>query len=409
MKRIFPLIGILVLLSALVHAVPEQTPYVKVYLLNQEPDPAKPGDITTLRFKLENTGGGSLNDVSVEIIPEYPFSIRPRDLAAKSLGRITGFQQDEKAVNFEYKILVDSNAREGEYEVKLRYKIADNSWAEEKFTVKIKTSDAYVSMTKVSTIPSKLIPGVKGSLKIDIKNYDDAGLRDVTLNLDFTSDSLPIAPIGTASEQRIPYLKSGETASFEYVIMPYANADSKIYKVPAKLSYYDKEGAKYNKSDIVSLIVGTEPELQITLDKSDVYSEEKAGEITIRISNKGLSDSKFLTVKILESEEIIVIGANTKYVGSVESDDFELVKFNIYIKKDGGKAVLPLQLEYKDSNNDPYTKKLDMEIPLYSQQELKKFGIVKSNPTLFIVLIIASVVIGFWLWRRRKAKKANRQ
>ncbi len=403
--------GIALMLIAIisgVYAVPEQTPYIKVYLLNQEPDPAKAGDIMTLRFKLENSGGGSLKDVNVEIVPEYPFTLRSGDSAQKSLGTVTGFQENEKVYNFDYKVQVDTNANEGEYEIKLRYKVADNSWLEEKFTVEVKTSDAYVAITKISTNPSKLIPGVKGTLKIDVKNYDDAGLRDVTLNLDFVSDSLPIAPIGTASEQRFPYLNKGEATTFEYVVMPYANADSKIYKIPAKLSYYDKEGAKYNKSDIITLIVGTEPELQITLDKSDVYAVNKAGEVTIRISNKGLSDSKFLSVKILDSESVKIIGPNTKYIGSVESDDFEAVKFTIFVKKNG-KAILPLQLEYKDSNNDPYTKRVDLEIPLYTQEELKKFGIVKTSMTPIIFLIVILAGVGYWLWKRRKAKKAKQQ
>src|SRR3989338_3820788 len=69
-----------------------EAPKVKIFLLNQDPDPVEPGQVVELRLKLQNDGGGSLSNVKVEVIPEFPFSLRPGDGANQSLGDIAGYQ-----------------------------------------------------------------------------------------------------------------------------------------------------------------------------------------------------------------------------------------------------------------------------------------------------------------------------
>ncbi len=216
---------------------------------------------------------------------------------------------------------------------------------------------------------------------------------------------MPLAPIGTSSTQKIPYLKAGDSGVFEYKILPYADAESRIYKVPAVLSYYDETGTKMQKNDVIAIIVGAEPDLQVTIDKTAVYKKGQTGDITFRISNKGVSDIKFMTAKIMDDTVLKVIGPNSVYIGGVDSDDFELVTFKINVKQGKDVVKIPILLEYKDANNDEYTEKIYVNLPLYSSREVRKYGLVKG--TLWSTVIVLFIIIGagYWYWKKRKAKK----
>ncbi|WP_243684514.1 hypothetical protein [Methanosarcina barkeri] len=42
-------------------------------LLNQDPDPVKPGEVLEIRLSIQNTGYEDLENCVIEIKPEYPF------------------------------------------------------------------------------------------------------------------------------------------------------------------------------------------------------------------------------------------------------------------------------------------------------------------------------------------------
>jgi len=50
------------------------TENIKVSFVNQEPDPAEPGTFVDVRFKFENIGLETSDEITVELLPEFPFS-----------------------------------------------------------------------------------------------------------------------------------------------------------------------------------------------------------------------------------------------------------------------------------------------------------------------------------------------
>lgn len=379
-------------------------PSLDVVMLNQEPDPVKPGDIVELRFQLENSGGGAVENVLVEIDVDYPFSLRPRDPLQQSLGTIEGYTRGDEVHNFEYKLIIDDGAVEGDHEITIHYQTSLGAWVEKKFDVSVQTVDANVAITKITSNPPELVPGETGTLSIEVKNFGDTSVKDLTLNLDFSDASLPLAPIGTSSEQKVSVLRANEKVRFDYSIIPYADASSRIYKVPVMLTFYGQTGTLFEKDDIIAIIVGATPELKVTLDRADVQKAGKAGEVTVRISNRGVSDVKFLTASIGKSNAIKVIGTSSKYIGGVDSDDFELATFNIYVEKGSEDVSIPLLLEYRDANNRAYKAKINLELPLYSSAEMRKYGLKEQSmwPALIIVVLIG---VGIWYYRKKRKKR----
>ncbi len=84
--------------------------------------------------------------------------------------------------------------------------------------------------------------------------------------------------------------------------------------------------------------------------------------------------------------------------------------FEIALKKVKGKDVmLPLLVEYKDANNNEYSKEIDLPLGLYSASEAKKLGLKKGNSKVGIIIVLVIVGVGFFFYMRwRKKKKGEK-
>src|SRR3989344_4134469 len=75
-------------------------------LLNQDPDPVRPGDVVEVRFKLENDAQETYSNVEVEILPEYRFTLYS-GTGLKNLGKIRASQTGRDAIILSWKLKVD--------------------------------------------------------------------------------------------------------------------------------------------------------------------------------------------------------------------------------------------------------------------------------------------------------------
>ena len=142
----------------------------------------------------------------------------------------------------------------------------------------------------------------------------------------------------------------------------------------------------------------------MTLERTDVYSSDTYGNVVLRLVNKGNTDIKFLNVEILPNENVKVIGAREVYIGKLDSDDFSTAEFKLFLKgKDS--ARIPVQVTYKDANNNSFKEKREVELMLYSDGDAKNFGVKKSSSLAWIIAIVIAAVIGYYFYRKIKARK----
>jgi len=88
----------------------ENTEYTFV---NQIPDPAEPGGLVELRWKVENFGGTEVDNLLIELLPEFPFSLLAGDDGKREIGSVHARQIGEEGVVLFYRIKVDEDAVEG--------------------------------------------------------------------------------------------------------------------------------------------------------------------------------------------------------------------------------------------------------------------------------------------------------
>ncbi|MFH0874940.1 MAG: hypothetical protein V1859_03320 [archaeon] len=400
----------------------ESIPEVNVTLMNQDPDPVGPGRYVDVRFKIMNSGTTDAQNVILELVPQYPFFLDANEEATRTLGVIPGYGNSKRIMVVKYKVKIDKTAVEGENILNLRYKLGNSPWITEEYTINVQTIDATIAIDSVESVPAKLVPGDSAKIKITIKNMADSVMEDVSLKFDLglstvtlpatisalsLYDQVPFAPQKSATEQKVRLLSPGATHVFTYDILTYPDATPKVYKIPVQIKYRDELSNEITKNDIVGLIVGSEPDLQVTIDKTTLTKLKASGEVYIKFVNKGLENVKFLNVMLEKSDAFDLLSSNTYYIGNVDSDDYETSDFKIYVKSDmkasGDISIkLPVVYEYKDSNNNIYSKKTELDVILYDQNKLG--GSNGMNP--FGIIIIAVVlVIGFIFIKRRNSKK----
>lgn len=159
----------------------EKSAFVDISLLNQDPYPAKPNDYVNLVFKIENKGRVNVDDVIVELLPQYPFSLDPGVIAVKEIGSLTLVQNKERAVFIKYKVRVDKDAIDGENTIKLRYVYDTNrewkNYITREFNVTIQDTrtDFDVAIQDYSF--------ATGTLSLAISNIGKNNAKSVTISL----------------------------------------------------------------------------------------------------------------------------------------------------------------------------------------------------------------------------------
>jgi hypothetical protein len=377
-------------------------------LISQNPDPVEPGNIVDLRWKIENTGGGSAEDVQVELVADYPFSIYSGDLT-KNLGSIQGQQTGDKGIIVLYKVRVDENAVEGTNEIKLKYKTSKTGWVElDPFDINIQTSDATLSIEQIEVEPDVVAPGeiLKASLKVT--NLADSLLKDITVKLDLSSAALPFAPIQSITEKRIKQISSGSSADVSYNLIVEPDAALGVYKIPIFIKFNDNLGNSYNKSDLLGVVVGAVPDLSYYIDSTTINTAGNKGEITIKFVNKGLSDIKFLNIRLMSNSYYTILSPEEVYIGNIDSDDYETADFDLFVKQGAPKEFsIPLEISYKDSNNKDYRKDTEVKLKMYGEAEAVQLGIEEKDNKLGVIISVIVVVIGIVIYilvRKRKKK-----
>ena len=387
-----------------------KAPDLRVSLSIQDPDPVEPGREVEASFKIENNGT-TANGVVFEILPEYPFSLVPGETAIKAIGTVGTSQNSKQSVTVRYRLKVAQDSIDGNHEIKVRYKSEGfDSWTGiDSLYIKVQSRDVILGVEKFSAEPSVVAPGSKAKLTITLRNYATSLLRDVKIVLDLgkSGDEVtPFSPIGSTNEKVLAYLEPESSEPMEFELIADPDAVSKSYKIPISIKYSDALGRNFSKSNIVTMIVGGRPDVSVGIGSSTIYTAGTAGEITVKIVNKGLPDMKFVNLKLDKSDKYEIISLAEVYIGNIDSDDYETADFRLYVKKTPEKKItLPLTVEYKDSNNKDYANTINLELPLYTSSEAKKLGLVQGNGKLNWVILIVLAAAGFFgyrMWKKRR-------
>jgi len=390
--------------------------YADIYVsvLKYEPFPVAPGEYFTLWLKIENKGELDAPDVTFRLKPAYPFYLDASDAEERHIGEISAHQ----SALVSYKVRVDENAVEGDSYLHYAYQTAKNkNPVENNILVRVQTPDSILSVSSVKTEPSTIAPGEKSNIQIDLKNSADSYLRYITVSLGLyvpittaagtSYTELPFTPVGEGSGKTIYQLAPKEEKTLNFTIVANPDAESKPYKIPLQIGYYDETGKNYSRNEILGVVVGSEPELYSIIETENVYSKGVTSELPIKFVNKGTGEIKFLNVKLEQSDNYKIISADTYYIGKIDSDDYDTATFKVNIQKIKNRKVeIPISYSYRDANNNKYSRNETVTLEVHSAGELGKGGGGSGWAIFFAIIIILVVYWRYKKWAKHKKKRA---
>ncbi|OIO80336.1 hypothetical protein AUJ84_03780 [Candidatus Pacearchaeota archaeon CG1_02_32_132] len=253
-----------------------------------------------------------------------------------------------------------------------------------------------------SVVSDSFSPGKEGSIRIGVENTLIDDIQDVVLTLDFKG--LPFIPVRGSSDG-FDELNSGDDGLFNFVIRASNDITPGNYQIPYTITFDENDVPKIRTGTIGIKVEGT-TELSYSIDtENPIIGQE--GKISLKIINKGFADAKFVSVRAVPSG-FTLLSEDDIYIGTVSSDDFETATFNVIFNSNN--PSLSAIIEYRDFDNNKFTKSIDLPVKVYTQDRAIELGLIKKNNTPLYIGIGIVVIIAWFVWRsiakRRRIKKS---
>lgn len=162
--------------------------------------------------------------------------------------------------------------------------------------------------------------------------------------------------------------------------------------------YYSMGGNANVIKDFNITVEDTRADFEINVKNYDYATRE----LTFEILNIGETDVQALTLEIPKQSDVEIKGANRIVVGDLDSNEYTTADFEAILPQ--GEININMNVIYTDSINvrREMQKVVDFDSSYFVDREVKK-----KQPYWLYILIVA--VIAFFVWRRIKKKKREKE
>ncbi len=274
----------------------------------------------------------------------------------------------------------------------MEYYDASGSLTSEAVSVGIDVQPSDVTFGIVNVDPDTLTYGSTRNLTISLKNLGTSTATDVIAKLTLTK---PFTAIKT-SEEYIGNILSKETKDVTFEILVDTTSANVAYEIPLTFEYYDASGTKQTVEKSIGIQISGKPMLTVALASSDQLSKGSSGKVSIEVVNSAFTNVKFLTMRLVPTEEYTVLSANEIYVGNLDSDDTDTQEFKIQLSnnvKEGSQVSLKVELLYREEGtNKEYSEQ--KTVPL-TVQPVNTYGVILGP--IGAVIGVVSLVVGVFI------------
>ncbi len=257
-------------------------------------------------------------------------------------------------------------------------------------------------------VADEIVPGETSRITITLRNDGNDDIEDVSVSLDLTE--VPFAPFDSSSEYSIDEIREDKTKDAFFSIITLNNAQSGIYKIPLKITYIDLgDDQLKTKNSLISIVVNSEPIIDVNIEDS-LLLKNQDNDLSIKITNKGLSNAKFLEVEIGNSRYVSILSQNRHYLGDIDSDDFDSIDIKVFINKNApDKTTLPLTVIYRDDLNKEYIEDFEIPLTIYTKNKAIEVGLIERNNTIAYIVggVIFVILIIVYRRLRKRAREKN--
>ncbi len=274
--------------------------------------------------------------------------------------------------------------------ISMEYFDVSGSSTTETLSLGIDVQPADINFKIEDIAPGTLTYGCVINLTIYLKNLGTASATEVTAKLDVDT---PFTALRT-SEKYLGDVKAKERAEVTFEILVDTDAEERAYEIPLTLEYYDAGGVKTTVEKTIGVQISGKPELSIALESADPFTKGSSGKVSIELINSAFADVKFLTMKLVPTEDYQILSSNEIYIGNLDSDDTDSEEFDIKLSKDmeGEQILLMVELSYREEgSNQEYVETKTIPLTVLSATA---YASMRPSGALTAVIIIVSLIVG---------------
>jgi hypothetical protein len=375
---------------------------LKVDITRYEPYPAEIGKYVDLWVNVKNTGGGTAEDVTIELMPKYPFTLDSSDNARQNKGSIG----TDSSAMYEYRLFVASDAKPGIHEITIRYQGEKGAtWSEKDFEIKVGTdtldSRGTLKLEAIKTDPEVLIPGDAGtvtitltntasqySVTIDGKDYDtNAQINEVEL---VGSDGIVVT---TDSYRNMGVLGPDDSIEISYNVRVSDDAADGTEHLNLALT-----GSSHTYNAKWNIPIRVESAGIKIIPSKPLKLARDGGKIEFDVANT--HSSTFTSVSIEPRSEGITFTPTEYFIGTMEPDELFTIEFDCEVTGNSSDdAELHLYAEYQNGNNQHERVINNRVIEIEPAVPEGNSSTVMIGAALLLV-----VVVGAGVYRRKRRK-----
>ncbi|MGM5484752.1 MAG: COG1361 S-layer family protein [Nanobdellota archaeon] len=402
MKMIFLVMFVMFATSAL--AV--DFAYTDVVMLNQDPDPAEPGDTLELRWKVSKKGNAEIENLSYKLDPDYPFSLDPSSKRIKNVGSWKGNSYSDEYYMLHYKLRVADDAAEDTYEIPLMEKHTLNeSWSSKKYDVRVgESNDVDLVLGSVVSSPKKLVPGTdEVSLNVNLENIGQEDAKNVRTEL--------VLPDGFGSshsfsdESNIGTVYAGKGQRAEFYVDLDEDLNGGEHEAELKVKYKEKETSGYAYKEITlpfTIKVMKRPRFEIVSVETspEKITAEDSVMLKFRVRNTGGEDAESLSLRAFkESSQPFEFDEKYDYIGDLDEGKTGEAVISLTVDKDAMPKEYLLDLETRSVYGDEVLVENEKASITIEETEGRS-----QDMTMIYYLVVAIVTLGIGVLIGRRKK-----
>ncbi len=383
---------------------------LKVTIVETNPYPAKIGEYLNLTVQVENIGGDKADNVDIEVVPQYPFSLDSEANAVKNVGALNPGRTATK----EFYLYVDKNAQKGVRSIDIRTKIGkDSPWSEKSFDIRIGTetfdSKGTVELKEITSDPEVFMPGDRGTVTVTLMNT--ATNPTVTIGgSDFdTNARIQAAVLRPLSEGIVvldaPYgdmglLGPGDSIKLTFNVKVAEDAPEGTHNLELAIegNSFDYNSRKNIPLKVDSSNIRVIPSKELKLTN---------GESTIEFDVANTHPNELSSVSIKPEAKGVTFYPVEYFIGPMNPDELFTIEFNTAtddLSDDGRNLSKPINLTLSANYSNGINKHENIVSNMYIQsiEEIQGESSSMIVPGLLLVVI---AIAGMLVYRKKKQSR----
>lgn len=304
---------------------------INIDLVNYQPDPARSGNILEVRLSVQNIGGLSVDNLSVEFVPKYPFTALSNEASIQNIGVIRGYQgsmisQDVKIIKFT--IRVEQDVPQGIYNLKFLVRESSQTAYQVSFPVDV-SSHGIAEIIHIDK--NSLIPGELNELRFTINNLGTTPIRNTMFS--WVNEENAILPVNSDNTKYIQMIDIGESAEIVYSVMADSEAIPGLYKLLLTLEFDDSLNGTQELNTFSGIYIGGETDFHVSLN------ERTTEQVIFTVANIGSNQARSVLVHIPEQQGWTTSGPSSRIIGNLNPGDYTIASFNIKEQHNPNKEI----------------------------------------------------------------------